>query len=92
MTNLDLLQQRRGRASTDDPSAPWREYIESHVAQEIAAEVAGERGGRLSRLGPAGALGVTFLGEARAATVAFELTDVPGDAEGSVAQTSACIE
>ena len=38
MTNLDPLQQQRGRASTDDPSARWREYIESHVAQEIAAE------------------------------------------------------
>ena len=38
MTNLDPLQQQRGRASTDDPSARWREYIERHVAQEIAAE------------------------------------------------------
>jgi hypothetical protein len=35
-------------------------------------------------------LGVVFLGEARAATV--ELTDVPGDAEGSVAPFSVCIE
>ena len=38
MTNLDPLQQQRGRAATDDPSARWCEYIESHVAQEIAAE------------------------------------------------------
>jgi hypothetical protein len=38
MTNLDPLQQRRGRVSTDDQSARWREYVESHVAQEIAAE------------------------------------------------------
>jgi hypothetical protein len=35
-------------------------------------------------------LGVVFLGEARAATV--ELTDVLGDAEGSVAPFSVCIE
>ena len=38
MTNLDPLQQQRGRASTDDQLARWREYVESHVAQEIAAE------------------------------------------------------
>ena len=38
MTNLDPLQQRRGRALTDDQLARWREYVESHVAQEIAAE------------------------------------------------------
>ena len=38
MTNLDPLQQQRGRALTDDQLARWREYVESHVAQEIAAE------------------------------------------------------
>ena len=37
-TNLDPLQQQRGRALTDDQLARWREYVESHVAQEIAAE------------------------------------------------------
>jgi hypothetical protein len=38
MTNLDPLQQQRGRALTDDQLARCREYVESHVAQEIAAE------------------------------------------------------
>jgi hypothetical protein len=38
VTNLDPLQQQRGRVSTDDQLARWREYVESHVAQEIAAE------------------------------------------------------
>ena len=31
MTNLDPLQQQ-------DQLARWREYVESHVAREIAAE------------------------------------------------------
>src|SRR4029077_20946585 len=38
MTNLDPLQQQRGRALMDDQLARLREYVESHVAQEIAAE------------------------------------------------------
>jgi hypothetical protein len=35
--NLDQ-QQQRGRALTDDQLARWREYVESNVAREIAAE------------------------------------------------------
>ena len=31
-------QQQRGRTLADDQMARWREYFESHVAQEIAAE------------------------------------------------------
>jgi Collagen triple helix repeat (20 copies) len=37
-TNLDPLQQQRGRVSMDDQLARWRDYVESHVAQEITAE------------------------------------------------------
>ena len=37
-TNQEPLQQQRDRALTDDQSARWREFVESHVAQEIAAE------------------------------------------------------
>jgi hypothetical protein len=38
VTNLDPPQQQRGRTLADDQMARWREYVESHVAQEIAAE------------------------------------------------------
>jgi hypothetical protein len=38
VTNLDPPQQQRGRTLADDQMARWREYFESHVAQEIAAE------------------------------------------------------
>jgi hypothetical protein len=37
-TNVEPLQQQRGRALPDDQSARWREYVENHVAQEIRAE------------------------------------------------------
>jgi hypothetical protein len=38
VTNLDPPQQQRGRTLADGEMTQWREYLESHVAMEIAAE------------------------------------------------------
>src|SRR6476659_8012347 len=38
VTNPDPAQQQRGYTLPDDEMARWRDYVESHVAQEIATE------------------------------------------------------
>ena len=38
VTNPDPSQQQRGCTSADDEMAQWRQYLESYVSEEIAAE------------------------------------------------------